>query len=347
MKVDKNDLQNALSKVSPGLAHKELIYQSTSFAFLGDRVVTYNDEISISHPVEGLDIVGAVKAQPLYSFLERVKADEIDIALDGQQIVIKAGKAKAGFVLEQEIALPLDELGEITKWEDAPGNFIPALQLCYPCCSMDWSRPVLTCVHAKDNVMEASDSYQIIRYQLDGKVSVGEMLLPFTTAKELVKYNVTHMAKGEGWLHFSTPEGTIFSSRVPDGIFPDVDAFLDVDGPEVSFPSSSLEILSRASVFAKDEILLDMPLVTVTIASDRVKFHTRNQDGWFEEEDKVEYNAAPVEFVASVESLSNLLSKMTSCIIGSNRVKFSGDCWEHVIATAAKEEVGGRSERVL
>ena len=75
MKINKAELQTALEKVKPGLASRELIEQSTSFAFMGDRVVTYNDEISISHPVAGVDINGAVKAQALYDFVSEVKKE--------------------------------------------------------------------------------------------------------------------------------------------------------------------------------------------------------------------------------------------------------------------------------
>ena len=88
MKINKTELQLALEKVKPGLASKEVIEQSTSFAFMGNRVVTYNDEISISHPVKGLEVMGAVKAQALYSFLSKVKRDEIDVEWEENQLGI-------------------------------------------------------------------------------------------------------------------------------------------------------------------------------------------------------------------------------------------------------------------
>ena len=93
MKINKAELQNALEKVKPGLAGKELIEQSTSFSFVNNRVVTYNDEISISHPVKGLEIKGAVKAQALYSFLGKVKKEEIDVEYEDNQIIIKTGRS--------------------------------------------------------------------------------------------------------------------------------------------------------------------------------------------------------------------------------------------------------------
>ena len=52
MKINRKELLDTLSIVSPGVSNKEMaIEQATTFAFLKDRVVTYNDEISISHPI--------------------------------------------------------------------------------------------------------------------------------------------------------------------------------------------------------------------------------------------------------------------------------------------------------
>jgi len=77
MNIQKEQLKKALETVKPGLAGKEIIEQSTSFAFMGDRVVTYNDEISISHPVEGLNLTGAIRAEELYQLLSKLKREEI------------------------------------------------------------------------------------------------------------------------------------------------------------------------------------------------------------------------------------------------------------------------------
>ena len=62
MQINRQNLQKALEIVKPGLSNKEIIEQTTSFAFIDGKVVTYNDEISICHPVEGLTLEGAVKA---------------------------------------------------------------------------------------------------------------------------------------------------------------------------------------------------------------------------------------------------------------------------------------------
>ena len=69
--MQKQELITALEKVKPGLASKDLIEQSTSFAFINGKVITYNDEISISHPVKDLKIEGAVQAESYINFYQK------------------------------------------------------------------------------------------------------------------------------------------------------------------------------------------------------------------------------------------------------------------------------------
>ena len=136
MKISRVELLEALEKVKPGLANRELIEQSTSFAFIGDRVVTYNDEISVSHLVKGLEnMKGAIKAKTLYEFLARVKDEEIEIEQEENEVLIKTGRSKAGLRFEYEIRLPFEEVGEIGKWKKLPEDFVDALRLSYPACS--------------------------------------------------------------------------------------------------------------------------------------------------------------------------------------------------------------------
>ena len=340
MKINKMDLQNALEKVKPGLAGKEIIEQSTSFAFMGDRVVTYNDEISISHPVKDLDVTGAIKAQSLYAFLSKIKRDEIILEWEENQVVIKAGRSKAGLVLEQEIKLPVEEVGEIGKWKKLPPGFLEALRFCYPCCSKDMSRPILTCVYISGKEMQASDSFQIVKYQLEKKIPVKPFLLPASAAHELVKYDVKEIAEGSGWYHFKTEDGTIFSSRVFDGEFPNIAKFLKFDGVEIAFPKTSIQALDRAQVFAKNSDFAGiMATVEVEVSKDQIKFASKDESGWFEETIKTSYKGDKIKFITGVGFLINLLTHSnSSCVYGENRIKFNGENWTHVIAVSVNED---------
>ncbi len=340
MKINKAELQKALEKVKPALANKELIEQTTSFAFKDGRVVTYNDEISISHPVNNLDITGAIKAQALYEFLNKIKQDEIDIEWEENQLIIKAAKAKAGLVLEQEVKLPVEEIGEIQKWKPVPDDLIPALKFCNPCCSQDMSRPILTCVHVSGKAIEASDSYQIVRHSLENKIPIKPFLLPSSSVRELVKYDIKEMAEGEGWAHFKTEEGTIFSSRILSGEFPDVGKLLEFDGVDFDFPKKTLSALEKAQVFSKSAFNSgDLPTISITIIDGAINITSKNEYGWFEESVRSKHvnQGDPINFMIGIEFLVNLLSQLQACLIGEDRVKFEGENWIHVIAITAEK----------
>jgi DNA polymerase III sliding clamp (beta) subunit (PCNA family) len=339
MKVSKKDLQVALEKVKPGLASKEMIEQSTSFAFVGDRVVTYNDEISISHPVKGLNVKGAVKAQTLYSFLSKIRREEIDVEWEENQVKITAGRAKAGLVFEAEVKLPIEEVGAIGDWKPLPEDFLEAMRFCHPCCSKDMSRPILTCVHVSDKKVQASDSYQIIEYRLEKKIPIKGFLLPASAVRELIKYNVKEIAEGEGWVHFRSEEGTIFSSRIFEGNFPDIEKFLEFDGVDIPFPSNAIQALDRAKVFTKSDFTGDdLATVDVEVSDGKIKLSAKDESGWFEEIVRTKYDGEKIQFTTGVDFLINLLGQAPSCVFGDDKIKFTGTKWIHVVAVTSLGE---------
>ena len=165
--MKRTDLLNALEQVKPGLAGKEVIQQTTSFAFMAGKVVTYNDEISISCPIEGLEIEGAVQADELYKFLNRVKADDIEMTEADSEIQIKAGRARVGLTLVEKVVLPLESISAEGKWKKLPDDFIKALEFVLFTCSQDMSRPILTCINIReDGIIESSDAHRITQYHI-------------------------------------------------------------------------------------------------------------------------------------------------------------------------------------
>ena len=81
MKLNTKDFQEALKIVKPGLARNENIEQSTSFAFKDGHIITYNDNISISHPIDDLDVTGAVIGSTLYDYVMKLKREEMELKI--------------------------------------------------------------------------------------------------------------------------------------------------------------------------------------------------------------------------------------------------------------------------
>jgi DNA polymerase III sliding clamp (beta) subunit (PCNA family) len=230
--MNRMTLLKILEKVKPGLSQNEIIEQSTSFAFMGDRVVTYNDEISISHPVNELNITGAVKAEELYQLLGKLKKDEVVIEASENELILTCGKTRAGLAFQEEISLPLEEVGEIGDWKSLPEGFCEAVAFVIPSASRNMVVPAFTAVHVRKNgIIEASDGYRVTQKKLT-EIGLENCLIPAHVAKELIKYPITHQASGEGWRHFKTEDGTIFSCRILEEKYPDIEAMgiMNVEG---------------------------------------------------------------------------------------------------------------------
>lgn len=337
MKINKADLQEALEIVKPGIASTEIIEQANAFAFTGDSITTYNDEISISHPLKGLmeDVKGAVKAEELYQFLNKTSAEEIELNATENEIQIKAGKGKAGLTFQQEVVLPLEEIGEIKGWKKLPEKFTEALDFVRSTCSRNQSFPVLTCIHIReDGWVESTDNFRLTRYQTEA-TPYAPILIPASAVQELLKLEEppSRIAQTPGWVHFKTKAGTVFSCRIFADTFPDTDALTKVKGDNMSFPKAINEIVDRAAVFSKDVLSpKSNPRIQATLTEGTLTIRGEGVSGWFEESARVRYKGKDLTFEISPMFLQEALRDLKNCVISNDRMLFSGDNWIHVVA---------------
>jgi hypothetical protein len=337
--MKKQDLLTALEIVKPGLSNKEIIEQSTSFAFINGTVVTYNDEISISYPVEGLNITGAINAKELYQLLRKIKKDEIEIAVVGNEIQVTSGRSKAGMLLQNEIKIPIDQIGKSEKYKALPSYFIEALRFAVDACSRDMSKPALTCVHINEaGFIEGSDSFSIARFTLDSKLKISTVLIPATSIRELIKLEPIEVAEDKGWMHFRNKNKAKISCRVLTDAFPDTTNFLKVKGEQLTFPKTTLDILDRAVIFNDAEGIMQ-ECVFITLEKNKIKINSKSTTGWFEETSNTQYSGNPASFGITPCLLRRILSEVQNCVYNERTMKFKGEQWEYVIALRSVDTI--------
>lgn len=328
--INKKILLEALEIVKPGLANKDIIEQTTSFAFVNGRVVTYNDRISISSPVPELqDITGAIKADKLYPLLNKIKADEVEISLNENfEIVIKSGRIKASLTLEYEIKLPInnEDLTKRTGWKPLPANFAKGINFVMSAASRDMTRPILTCIHANESFVEATDSHKVAKYYLAGSIPTKPFLLSADVAVSLVRFNPTEIAEGKGWIHFRTAADSIMSCRTFDEKFVDTAPHLKMTGVEITLPMTMSEVLDRAGIFAKRDHLLD-ETIEISVENRRFKVKAKAEDGKYEEEANIKFDGEPFEFSITPYLLKDILSQTQLCQISKDKIKFESEEW--------------------
>lgn len=330
MKINKQNLLIALEIVKPGLASKELIEQSTSFCFISGSVVTYNDRISVSCPVEDLELEGAVNATELYAYIKKVKQDEITAEIEDSEILLKAGRSKVGLTLHEEIVLPVKEIGEIKKWKKLPDDFAAGLHLTMGSCSRNMSDPVLTCVHINKDRLEGSDNMRISDYTLISKVPVKAFLLPADTCAQVVKMVPSEIAAGEGWVHFRSPQnGAVLSCRIFEEEYPDVKQFLDVEGIDITFPKNLPKLIDKAGIFSKRDHTLD-ETIEIKIESNKLFVSSKSDSGWFKESVRILYKGDDIEFSITPYLLQDILKQTFTGVISDNCLLFKGENWNYV-----------------
>jgi DNA polymerase III sliding clamp (beta) subunit (PCNA family) len=331
MIINKNDLLKALEAVKPGLTSKETIEQGTYFTFMENTVSTYNDKISIAHPIEGLDFEGAVKADELYGLLYKFKKDEVELAVfDDPELSVICGRAKAGLRFQTDIKNPVSNISEKGKWKKIPDGFLKALSFAMGCCGHEDARPILTCVHVnQEGFIEGTDSFRIARTMIES-LPVKTFLIKAEDAAIIVRMEPVKIAEEKSFIHFKTEEGAVLSCRTfSEDTFIDPTPFLKVKGEKIRFPKRIKEMLEKAMVFSKRENPLNEE-VEIKLQNGSFVISSESDFGWFEEEVPIKYEGKDIAFAITPYLLRDILDQTLSCTISDRLLKFEGDNWIYV-----------------
>ncbi len=337
MKVKRSHLKTALEITKPGLGKSSDSEQADFYGFTGGRVVTFNDEISMSYPVEGLDLEGAVYAKELHGLLSKLDSEDIEIEHGQRQVVVKSGKAKAGFAI-RKLQMPFGEMSEQTDWKDLPDGFVEGLSFAITCTSKDLSKPLFNSVHVNsEGYIEATDNYRIASYDLE-EGGIDTFLIPARSARQVVKINPDYYSINEGWIHFKNSLDTILSCRVLSNEFFNTDEFLEVEGIEFTFPEDTSKLLDRAEVFLQDK-MFDEQIVEITVRAGAIDVLAESDQSWFEESTDAKYKGKDITFYATPSLLKDIFKTTRVATISTNldRIAFEGDGWIYVAMLRIKQ----------
>lgn len=332
MKINKAELLKQLDQLKAALASKDIIEHSNHFAFLGDKIAAYNDDIALSVPTD-INVVGAVPAAELIKLLNRLKTEEINMEIEGGELKFQSGKTIGGIKFDPEVRLPLEELGHMKKWRAVPEDLLPAIKTCLFSASKDMSKPKLTCVHIAENRVESSDSFRLTVVTIEKELAF-EMLIPAMNAQYLVRYDMEKYCQTDGWVHFKTKDNLIFSSRIYLEEYPDLARFLEIeDAIKIKFPKALMESLERAEVFGKSTIDIDSE-ISVYIEKKKIMVKGQNDIGWSEESLKMAYSGDPIEFKIHPDQFRDILTRTRKVSIDGEHSKifFEADGFSHLLA---------------
>lgn len=323
-------IKQALSIVKPALANKEIIEQTTSFAFIKGNVITYNDEICISHKLDDLEFEGVIKAEELYKFLGKVKQSEFTIDITDAEIQLKAGRARVGFALNKEILLPLDEeLHEKSDWKKLPDAFLQACKFAAASASSDMSDAKLTCVHFNEKgIIEATNNFRLVRWKLSERLPFNTTLIPASSIKEVVRIKPIEVSMGNGWVHFRNLETTI-SCRILDEKFVNIQQILKgiKDTEKVVFPDGLLQIIEKAEIFRQEQKTDGS--ITLNVKNGRITVKSESETARFKE--TIAYNEEHnLSFSITPYLLKDILKETNECNINNQVLLFKNANWVYL-----------------
>ena len=336
MKVNRVELLAALEEAKIGLSTKENLEQSNCYVFVGENLITFNDEILV-RAKSPLDFDAVLTAADLVKVIEKFPDDELDVTRKENELVIKGNRRSAGITCQAEVRLPFDAVPKPDKWVKLTEGTGAMLQQAARTCGTDETQFLTTVVHIKPDRIEACDNYRLFR--ADGPTGfTDEVLIPASGLGGLGKLPIIRACQGKGWTHFRLESGTAVSVRCSHEKYHEgVDTLLDVkDGEEVSLPGNLEEIVGRAQVM--NESGYDSR-VSVAIAEGEIVVTARKETGWYKERKKVTYRGPALNFDINPEFFVALLSRTTDVTIGSGRLLIAVDNIQCVVAlTVAKAD---------
>ncbi len=327
MHVNRSQLLSALESVSPGLAKREILEQSSCFCFGGNIVQTFNEEICCTAAIP-CTLTGAVAAGPLLSQLGKWPEPEIDISTKNGQLILKGKGRRAGIRMEAEVLLPVDLVEQPGKWHPLPPEFAEAVGLAVACAATTDDAFNLTCVHVAPGWVEACDNYQILRYTIrtGGKQP---WLMRREAAKHIPALGMTEISLTPGWAHYRNAGGLVLSCRRYLDDYGDLTNLFDVpDAQPAALPGGLAEAVANAKDFAQEGTEYDQ--VRVIIRPDLLHLRGEGAMGFYEQRIRTAYNGPPLEFCIGPALLTEIAKRHKEVLLSPDKLKVDGGKWQYV-----------------
>jgi DNA polymerase III sliding clamp (beta) subunit (PCNA family) len=333
MKVKTEEFREILRKVQPGLATKGIVEQATHFVFTGDDILTYNDAISISYPLE-TDFECSVPAEALYKLVSKLTEDEIELTMTDGQLHIVSGTTTAGINVstDKTILDMVDTIGlpEDDDWKPLGPDFQEGLGLCIFSASNDITAPYLTCISVEQNRLVSGDDVRVSLFELENSIK-DNFLLPALSAVELIKFDITEYALGKSWVYFCTEDDIIFCSRIVVDEYPDVEDWFNVKGPTMIIPSKFKESVDIVAPMSDGDFDIDKQ-IEVSVKNNELRCRSEGVVGWTQDTSQVKEKMPDIGFKVNPIFLLEVLGKETTMIYEEGKILLLSGKLKHLMA---------------
>lgn len=352
--IQRSMLLDVLTKVKAAVdkSGSTGIEQAQHFIIDDNRVMAYNDRISISAPLKrktGLHLT--VQAEDLFKVVSDIAEDVIELSEDENgNLVVSSSSTNAwlsslpleGDLLDLVKSLKLDKIKE-GDWQNIPEDFIEGLKLCGFSVSKDAANVAYSSIYVDSDGMGdakiySTDNFRISRYMFDTCDAAVTFLMQFESTQELSKYEFNQIQQSGAWVHFRGEDGLTFSARTVNADFPDCSKFFKVKGEKIKLPPEIAPALKQSLVFSPGEDV-EQRSAYLQIKNNQVIVKSENSRGGIER--SVSVPGLKVKGFPKLQINPNffldILQRATSMTVSENRALFSSGNFEHVMVLPADE----------
>ncbi len=331
--ITKTILLDALAKVKPAIANKEVVEQSTYFIFDDTRIWTYNDQLAISHEIK-TGITGAVREAEFYAMVKKIEGETIWLEQQQGQILLETESDSVSVNIDPDIkAQGITVPGINSKqWRSLPDNFTDAVFACLFSTAKSLDRPALNCIWVEGDCVLSTDRYRASQHALNTPVKQ-PFMLPYVAARELRQYNAYKVYLDKQWIHFVNREHTFFSCRTIEGEYPvaEATAIFDCEGERLQLPDN----LADAIDFVQSLLVEDFDVnkvVTLTIEPGLITCNSNSVIGKANRKIKGEngYTGKPIKIEVNPTFLNEIVGKIDTVVI-ADRLLFEGEGFKHAL----------------
>lgn len=357
----------ALKYLEKGVARKAEITQFTHLCFLKNRLVTYNEDVCVIHPVKGLEFEGSVPWEEFSKIVDG-SPDGCILELNLRKAIIRKKECMVMHILgaglkkiEAEVRVEEDDrvkqiietmkLEEEKEWVTVDAEIIRALTLCKFSASKNIHQGAFFCVSINDDQVLSADGIRISRYFLKNRLGL-VILIPAPSVDDLKSFPAVEMAMDKKWVIFRSEEGVSFCTKIFPGELIDLSPYLKVEGEKIEpLPKKEMmEVVHDVAFMVGGESDLQK-MVQITMRDGEILARGSKDVGWVEKMVPVKIKDKDGKEIDTPQQLPNITfhtnptlvqdvldKKGSYVILGKEAVKFvledEEDHFEHVIGLA-------------
>lgn len=338
MRVDREELLQALELCEPGLSRKEIVEQSTCFVFLNGYLMAYNDEVfcRTKSPLAD-ELTGAVQGRPLLDLVRALPDKSIEIYPKGKKYLMVEGRNKgAGIRWEENVTWKGKEIERPKEWNKLHSKFNDAVALVQECAGKKQQNFAIICVHLVPEFVEAFDNHQAARYKVPTGVRES-VLLKRDSLTHITNMDMTKFCETDNWFYFRNNIGFVLACRRWLEPYPDIARgfVLDKFRP-ITLPNALVDAANRAYRFSKEND--DDQDIMVEVQSAKLRVKGTGRSGFYYEKKEVRYKGPPLKFYISPTLLVEIAERFPECVVGSRKLLVNGSKFKYVASLSPVEE---------